>query len=159
VAIADAIVAATAATGRAEASYDSATASGDTITISGYKATRPSGDTVLIPNLVIDGAALRDVGGFTADSVAFDAGKLTRGNDSLTWATGAMHEVTVPSPQELAAEADLKPFAGLDMSDLVVSESNLAEPVTVAGISVRAEGDPGAPRAFAAEISGVHVKT
>ncbi len=155
--IADSLVAATTATGRVQASYEDVTANGDVITVSGYKITRTSAQTIEIPVLTITGAALREAGGFTAQSIAFDSGTAIRGNDIATWKTGVVEGVLVPAAEEIRAEADVRPFGKFAMSGLTLSESNLTKPVTAAEIRIVLQaGLDGAPGAFAAQLSGIH---
>lgn len=154
--IADSLVAATVAAG-VQAAYESATASGDVITISGYKITRTNAKTILIPAIVVTGAAMREAGGFTASSIAFDGGKATRGNDVVTWKTGLIEEALIPSAEEVKAEADIRPFGKLVMSGLMISESNLSQPITASEVRVVLQsGADGSPGAFAAQVGGVH---
>jgi hypothetical protein len=156
-AIADSLVAAAAAAGKVQATYESATASGEVITITGFKAVRTNAKTVVIPAIVVTGAAIREAGGFTAQSIAFDGGKAVRGNDQVTWQTGMIEEALVPSAEEVKAEADLRPFGKLVVGGLTIAESNLSKPITASEVRVvlqsAADGSAGA---FAAQIGGVH---
>jgi len=155
--VADSLVAASTATGQVQASYNEATASGDEITISGYTITRTNARTIEVPRIIVTGAAMRQLGGFTAQSIAFDNGKVTRGNDVGTWTTGLIEEAVVPSVEEIKAEASILPFGKITISGLALSESNLTEPVTAAELRIvmqaKADGSPGA---FAAQFSGIH---
>jgi hypothetical protein len=155
--IADSLVAATTANGRVQAVYDDATVSGDAVTISGYKITRSNAKTIVIPTILVSGAAMREGGGFTAASIAFDNGKATRGNDVVTWTTGLMEDAIIPSAEEVRAEADYKPFGKLAMTGIVIAESNLAQPVTAAEVRVLLQSAPdGSAGAFAAQVGGIH---
>lgn len=155
--IADSLVAAATATGDVKASYEDASANGDDIVISGYKITRESTRSIEIPEIVISGANLREAGGFTAQSIAFDNGKVTRGGDVATWNTGLIEEALVPSAEEIKAEANIRPFGKVMVSGLILSESNLTKPVTAAELRVVTQADAdGAPGAFAAQFSGIH---
>lgn len=155
--VADSLVAATTASGRVQATYDDAAANGDAVTISGFKITRTDAKTIVIPSLVVTGAAMRDGGGFTATSIAFDNGKATRGNDVVTWTTGLVEDALIPSAEEVKAESDFKPFGKLAVTGVTISESNLAKPVTASEVRVllqnAADGSTGA---FAAQVSGIH---
>ena len=64
--IADALVAAMQASGESKASFDSASAAGDDVTITNLKVTSNDGDEVTIPTVFITNAQPRDPGGFTA---------------------------------------------------------------------------------------------
>jgi hypothetical protein len=155
--IADSLAAAAAATGRVQATYDDATASGDTVTISGFQITRTDAKTIVIPTVVVTGAEMRADGGFTAQSIAFDGGTAKRGEDVVTWQTGYAEDALVPSAGEIKAETDFRPFARLVVSGLTIAESNLAKPITADEIRVVMENDAdGYPTAFAAQISGIH---
>ena len=155
--IADSLIAATTATGRVQASYNEATANGDDITISGYTITRTNARTIEIPTIVVTGAAMREPGGFTAQSIAFDDGKVTRGNDVATWTTGLIEEALIPSVEEIKAEANILPFGKIAISGLALSESNLSKPVTATELRVVMQANvDGSPGAFAAQFSGIH---
>lgn len=154
--VADALVAAATANGRVEATYDDATASGDTITISDFKIIRTDAKTITLPSVVVTGAAMRTPGGFTAASIAFDGGTAKRGEDIVTWKTGIVEDAIVPSADEIKAETDFRPFGKLLVSSLSIAESNLAKPVTADEIRVVMDSDAdGYPTAFAAQISGI----
>ena len=92
--IAKALVAAFTATGKTEASYADASANGDDVTINELKVTG-EGDTMTIPAVVITGAADRDKGGFTAQSLSFDGGTLV--TDSSRPSNGRAPRSMVPS--------------------------------------------------------------
>jgi len=155
--IADSLVAAATATGRFQASYNQATADGDDITISGYKITRTNARTIEIPTIVVSGAVMREPGGFTAQSIVFDGGKVTRGNDVATWTTGLIEEALIPSVEEIKSEANILPFGKIAISGLTLSESNLTKPVTAAELRVVMQANvDGSPGAFAAQFSGIH---
>jgi hypothetical protein len=155
-AIADSLAAAAAATDRVQASYGSASAAGETITISDFTIKRSDAKTIVIPAVVITGALPRDPGGFTAQSIAFDGGTATRGKDVVTWQTGLVEDALVPSAEEIKAETDVRPFGKLVVGGLQISESNLAEPVTAEEIRVIMEADAdNFPSAFAAQVSGI----
>jgi hypothetical protein len=155
--IADALVAASAATGRVQASYDSAAAEGDAIAIVNYKLLRTNAQTIVIPKLVITGAEPRQPGGFTAASIAFDGGKATHGKDTVTWETGLVEDAVVPSAEEVKAESNIRPFGKLTMSKIIAEESNLAEKVTVNDVSmVLQSAADGSTGAFASQVGGIN---
>lgn len=154
--VADSLAAAAAATGRVKATYDDATASGDAITISGFKVIRSDAKTITIPSVIVTGAAIRTPGGFTATSIAFDGGTAKRGQDVVSWKTAIVEDAVVPSAEEIKAETDFRPFGKLVVSGLTIAESNLAKPVTAEGIRVVMDNDAdGYPTAFAAQITGI----
>lgn len=154
--VADSLVAATTATDRVQATYENATASGDVVTVSGFKVIRTDAKTIEIPTIVVTGAVMRDAGGFTAQSIAFDSGTATRGDDVVTWKQGLIEDATIPSADEIKAESNFRPFGKLVVGGLTITESNLAKPVTAQEIRVVMESDAnGLPAAFAAQISGV----
>jgi hypothetical protein len=156
-AIADALVAASAATGRVQASYDSAAAEGDAIAIVNYKLLRTNAQTIVIPKLVITGAEPRQPGGFTAESIAFNGGKATHGKDTVNWETGLVEGAVVPSAEEVKAESDVRPFAKLTMAKITAEESNLADKVTVNDVVMELESAAdGSTGAFASEVNGIH---
>jgi hypothetical protein len=154
--IADALAAAAVATGRVQASYDDATANGDVITISGFKIVRGDAKTLTVPSVVVTGAAMRAPGGVTATSIAFNGGTAKRGEDIVTWKTGLIEDAIVPSPEEIKAEIDFRPFGMLVVNGLTIAESNLAKPVTADEVRVVMDNDTdGYPTAFAAQITGL----
>jgi hypothetical protein len=154
--VADSLAAAAAATGRVQATYDDATADGDVITISGFKVTRSNAKTITVPSVVVTGPVMRQPGGFTATSIAFDDGTAKRGEDIVSWKTGLIEDAVVPSAEEIKAETDFRPFGKLVVSGLTIAESNLAKPVSADEIRVIMESDAdGYPTAFAAQITGI----
>lgn len=157
--IADAIVAAVAASGETQATYEDATANGDDVTITGYTMTKAEGgDTMTIPTIAITGAAPRDKGGFTAARMTFDNGTMTTSDSKITWQTGSLVDATVPSPDEIKAKAKLRPFSKLDIAGINVSGGGLAAPVDIGslGVAIDVEAD-GTPRDFALDIATIKV--
>jgi hypothetical protein len=155
--IADALVAASSATGRVQASYDSAAAEGDAIAIVNYKLLRTNAQTIVIPKLVITGAEPRQPGGFTAKSIAFDGGKATHGQDTVAWETGLVEDAVVPSADEVKAESNVRPFARLTLANITAQESNLADKVTVANVAMELQSAAdGSTGAFASKVDGIH---
>lgn len=158
--IADSLVAAATASGKSEASYQDATASGDDVTITGYtmKQTEGSADTVTIPTILITGAQPRDKGGFTAAAMTFDNGTVTSEGTNIKWQTGSLADATVPSPDEIKAKAKIRPFSKIDVAGLNVSGGDLAAPVDIAkiGVTVDMEAD-GTPRDFVMDIGGINL--
>lgn len=154
--VADSLAAAAAATGRVQATYDDAAADGDVITIRGFKVTRSNAKTITIPSLVVTGPVMRQPGGFTATSIAFDDGTAKRGEDIVSWKTGLIEDAVVPSAEEIKTEADFRPFGKLVVNGLTIAESNLAKPVSADEIRVLMESDAdGYPTAFAAQVTGI----
>ena len=156
--IADSLVAAMTATGKTQASYDSATANGDAVTIAGYKMTNADGDTITIPSLVINGAAERDKGGFTADHISFDGGTLVSGSETSTWQTGGVDDALVPSPDEIKAKAHVTPFSAIKVGGINVSGPDIAAPIAVNAVAVELDALPdGTPRSFALTVDGIKI--
>jgi hypothetical protein len=156
--VADGLVAAVTATGKSQASYQGATASGDDVTITGYKMTNQKGETVTIPTLVITGVGARDKGGFTAKSMSFDGGSATADGNTIVWQTGAVADATVPTPDEIKAKAHVKPFTKLDVTGLNVTGPDLAAPVAIATVGMTIDAtDDGTPRDFTMKIGGIKV--
>jgi hypothetical protein len=91
------LTAAVAATGEATLTYESASASGDAITLANVKIATPGGNLVTVPAVVISGTADRTGGGFTATHVAFDNGTAAARGSTTTWATASVDDVVVPS--------------------------------------------------------------
>ena len=153
--IAKALVAAFTATGKTEASYADASANGDDVTINELKVTG-EGDTMTIPAVVITGAAERDKGGFTAQSLSFDGGTLVTDKQTFKWETASIDGAVVPSAEEIKAKAHMSPFSKLAMSKLEVSGGDLAAPVGIddMAVTLAVEAD-GTPNQFTTNVNGI----
>lgn len=152
--IADAIVAVVGAGGESTATYDSATASGDDVTITNLKIVG-DGDTATFPTAVIVGAVPRDKGGFTATSMSFDNASFT-GKDATTakWQTASVQNAIVPSPDEIKAKAKITPFTDLTVAGINISGGDLPTPLDIGTIAMKLGGatDSGAPSEFTMTI-------
>jgi hypothetical protein len=155
------LAAAVAATGEGTLTYDSATASGDAITLANVKITSDHGSsTATVPALIISGVADRTGGGFTAAHVAFDKGTAASRGDTATWATAAFDDVVVPSADEVKARARIRPFAKITVGGIGFSGPDLAAPVSVA--SFTADVGPvvaGTPSNILVKADGVKLPT
>lgn len=145
--IADLLVAAAAATGRGELTYEAATADGDAVIISGLKLAVPAeGAVVTIPAVVISGAAERETGGFTAARIAFDGGTATSPAGGVAWATAAIDGAIVPSADEVKMRARIRPFGKLMLGAVAINQAETGDPIAIAALSVEigeiAEGTP-----------------
>ncbi len=72
----------------ATATYGAASQSGDVVTISDFKVNSPKRGEITVPAIVVTGATDRQPGGFTASSIAFDAGTIAERDNTVTWTTG-----------------------------------------------------------------------
>lgn len=151
--IADAVVAAVGAGGESTATYDSATANGDDVTITNLKVVG-DGDTVTIPTSVIVGAVPRDKGGFTATSMSFDNATFVGKDGTATWQTASVQNAIVPSPDEIKAKAKITPFTDLTVAGINISGGDLPAPLDIGTIAMKLGGttDSGAPSEFTMTI-------
>jgi len=156
--VADAIVALVAAGGKATATYDNASASGDDVTITNFKVTG-EGNDLTVPSIVITGAQPRDKGGFTAASMSMNGGKMTtKEQQNVSWDAASADGVTIPSADEVKAKAHITPFTGGKLTNLTVSGGDLKAPVTVAGLDGKvAVDDKGSPTDFTGHLTSLKV--
>jgi hypothetical protein len=166
--VADAIVAAVGASGENKATYESATAAGDDVTITGYKmigtktdaatGAKTETETMTVPTLVVSGAQPRDKGGFTATKITFDGATLLSDGNTITWQTGSATEATIPSPDEIKAKAKLRPFTRADLGALTISGGDLAAPMNIGsvGVGIDVEAD-GTPKDFTLDVNAIAV--
>ncbi|MEI9900734.1 MAG: hypothetical protein WDN31_12125 [Hyphomicrobium sp.] len=97
--VADAIVALATAEGKATATYDSATGSGDDVTITNFKVTG-EGNSVTVPSFVLTGVQPRPKGGYSVQSVTLDGGSMTtEEKGDVTWQTASGEGLTIPLPR------------------------------------------------------------
>jgi hypothetical protein len=153
------LAAAVAATGDATLTYDSASETGDIVTIAGAKVTTTNdGNVASVPNLVLSGVAGRQPGGFTATGMAFDAGTATSTGATATWKTASFEDVIVPSADEIKTHAHVRPFRKLALAGLNLSGADFTAPVDVASISADI-GDvaDGAPSNVLVRATGVRL--
>jgi hypothetical protein len=156
--VADAIVALVAAGGKATATYDNASASGDDVTITNFKVTG-EGNEMTVPSVVITGAQPRDKGGFTAASMSMNGGKMTtKEQQNVSWEEASADGVTIPSPDEVKAKAHITPFTGGKLTNLTVSGGELKAPVTIAALDGKvAVDDKGSPTDFTGHLVSLKV--
>lgn len=135
--VADALVAAITAEGENQASYEQATQTGTDVTITGLKITNPTdGGTVDFPSLVIVNPVDREKGGFSADRMTADGARIESEGTTVTWATAALDQPIVPSPEEIKSEARILPFSTLTIGGLNIAGGELAAPVDVRTIEL-----------------------
>ncbi len=151
--VADSLVALVAAGGKAQATYDDASASGDDVTITNFKVTG-EGDTMTVPSVVITGAQPRDKGGFTAQSMSLDGGTMTTADQGdVSWQTASGEGITVPSVDEAKAKAHMTPFTGFKMTGLVIKGGKLAVPVELQEVDAKVTvDDKGTPTDFTTNV-------
>ena len=157
--IAELLAAAVAASGEGQLTYGAASADGADITISDVKLSLTAKDgAVSVPKVVISGAAERAPGGFSADSVTFDAGSATSSDGGAKWQTATATGVIVPSADEVKARARVRPFTGLTLGTVELNDAGAPDPMTVAALDV-AFGDvaDGAPIDVVVKATGASV--
>lgn len=156
--IADALIDAMQASDSTKASYETATADGDNVTITGFSAINPKGGTITIPTILIAGATPRSEGGFTATGMTFDNGKVIDDDSDVSWATGSLADATVPSADEIKQEVRLRPFSRVDVGGINIEGSDLPAPLTISAIGVALDiDDQGNPRDFDMSIDAINV--
>ncbi|HET7716023.1 MAG TPA: hypothetical protein VFK86_10390 [Bauldia sp.] len=156
--IADALVAAFTAQGDSQASYDSASAAGDDVSIVNLKVTGVEGESVTVPTVFITNAQPRDPGGFTASSMSFDNATMLSEGNTITWGSASATETTVPSPDEIKSKAKIRPFASMDIADMKISGGDLPVPLEIASIGVALDLDEGGlPRDFALNVASINI--
>lgn len=157
--VADDIVAVVQARGDGQASYGSAAASGDVVTITGFKVLSQKNGEVTIPSIVVTNPADRQPGGFTAASIAFDGGQLLKGDNTLKWTTGITKDAVVPTPAEIAADAKLTPFSHFGVDGITATnKKDQPEPVKVDSVSVDLSGVvDGTPSDLKFSVAGISV--
>ncbi len=160
-ALADAFVAAFNANGKAVATYADATASGDTITITGFKAVQPkrSGRNITVASIVIAGAAERQPGGFTAASMIFNDGSSSYRKSGMTWQTAVVSDVVVPTPEEVRSVSNkFLPFSTASVSGIAISDPELAQPIDIAKADLAMAADAhGEPDSITFTTTGIHL--
>jgi hypothetical protein len=156
--IADALVAAVTASGESQASFDSASAAGDDVTIVNLKMTGEDGESVTIPTVFITNAQPRDPGGFTASAMSFDNATMLSDGNTITWGTASVTDATVPSADEIKAKAKIRPFSKMDIANLNISGGDLPVPLDIASVGVSLDLDEGGlPRDFALNVASISV--
>lgn len=156
--VADALVAAMKASENTDVAYESAEASGDNVTISGLTAKNPDGGTITVPSMLITGAEMRTGGGFTADEIAADGVSVVDPSTTVTWETAKMTDVTVPSADEIAAEARMSPFGELDITGIKIEEVGGPGAITIAEVDTKLQvDDDGVPRDVDLTLSSLFI--
>lgn len=156
--IADALVAAITASGESKASYDSASAAGDDVTIANLTMSGEEGESITIPTVFITNAQPRDPGGFTADAMSFDNATMLSDGNTITWGSASVAEATVPSADEIKAKAKIRPFSKMDIANMKVSGGDLPVPLEIASIGVGLDLDEGGlPRDFALNVASINI--
>ncbi len=160
-AVADALVAAFGASGKAEASYGDAAASGDTITITGFKAIqiKRTGRDITVASIVIAGAAERQPGGFTAQSMTFNDGSASYRKGKMTWQSAVVADAVIPTPDEIKSLSNkYLPFSTAAVSGIAITDPELAQPIDVAKVDLAMAADAnGEPNSVTFTTTGVHL--
>lgn len=160
-AVADALVAAFGATGKAAASYGDATASGDTVTITGFKATEPkrTGRDIAIQSIVLAGVAPRQPGGFTATSMTMSDGSATYRKELVKWQTAVLQDAVIPTPDEVRSiSKKVQPFSKASVTGATLSAPELSQPIDIAKADLAMSADAnGEPNSVTFSTAGVHV--
>jgi hypothetical protein len=134
-AVGAALAAAIGAEGTGTLTYAGATGSGDSVTLSSVKVVSPHGDeTVTIPAIVLTGVADRSGGGYTAAGLAFDKGSAVAHGRTVTWATGAMTDVTIPTADEMKGTTALRPFRTMTVAGISVTAKDMPAPATIGSV-------------------------
>lgn len=134
-AVGAALVAAVGAEGTGTLTFASATGSGDSVTLSTVKIVSPHGDeTFTIPTIVLSGVADRPAGGYSASGLTFDNGTGSARGRTVTWATGALSDVTIPTPDEMKGTTALRPFRTMTVANISMTGKDFAAPATIASI-------------------------
>lgn len=156
--VADALVASLQAKGDAKATYESADTTGGSVTITNLKFVPRDGDTVTVPSVVIANPADRQPGGYTTDSITFDAGVAQGKNKKVTWTKGTADNAIIPAPSEMHSNNKLTPFSHFDMSGIVMTSDADPAPVTVSDLTVDLGNIvDGAPNSGTLKVTGVNI--
>jgi hypothetical protein len=156
--IADALVAAINADGESTVTYESATASGDDVTITNLKIDQADDSQALFPTVVISGAAAREPGGFSASRITLDNGSAKADTETFKWATASVDGAVVPSPDEIKAKKGIIPFTRLSIAGINVTGEDMAAPVEIASITAEIGGvADGQVRDFKTTVSEIKV--
>lgn len=135
--VADALVAAiVAANPQAQVTYAAAAIAGNDITVTGLSITSTEIVSSTIGKLTIVNPAPGSGGGFTADRINVEAGKVSSQNTSLAWQSGAATGIVLAANAQAAAKAGILPFARLAMTGMTLTRTELARPVTIAGMTM-----------------------
>ncbi|MCX5515283.1 hypothetical protein C3941_22390 [Kaistia algarum] len=155
--IANSVVASLQAKGGTKASFDSAAANGDDVVITNLKISN-EGSEATVPSVVIASPVERTPGGFTAKSIAFDAGKVVDGDQTISWKTGISNDAIVPDPSEMHSTAKITPFSHFEIAGISVVNKSAPDPVTVDSVTFDLGNViDGAPNDGKLAISGINV--
>jgi hypothetical protein len=145
-AVADQLVAAVAASGEGTLTFESVTGSGDAVALSGVKLTAADGTVSTAPSLALTGLADRQPGGYTAVRMTFDQGSTVGHGDTITWQSGALDDVVIPTVDEVKARQHVRLFRAISFANLNISGGHVSAPVDAATFSLdvgdMAEGAP-----------------
>ncbi len=160
-AVADALVADFTATGKAVASYEKAVADGDTITISGFKATQPDrkGRELVLPAIVVTGAAARPDGGFSVAHMSLDGGSASYRGNTAAWQTATFDDVVIPAADAVkGAGTPIRPYGTATIAGITISGPAFVQPQAIAKVDLAMTADAsGAASGLTASTSGVTV--
>ncbi|MCX5493445.1 hypothetical protein OSH11_01880 [Kaistia dalseonensis] len=156
--IATSLVAALQAKGDAKATFDSATANGDVVTITNLKVSSKEGGDATVPSVVITNPVERTSGGFTATSIAFDNGQMVDGERTVTWATGISNDAIVPDPTEMHSTAKITPFSHFAITSIKAADKTSPDPVTIGSVSIDLGNVvDGAPNEGKLAVTGINI--
>ena len=119
------------------ASYTDVSVADDVVTITGFSAVGPDGESLEIDTVIVSGPVPQQEGGFTAESVHLEGGRLADDEGTFTWRTGILEGVTVPAPDEIDDPANAAPMARLTLTEITIEPAELADPIEVASIELR----------------------
>ena len=160
-AVADALVAAFGASGKAVASYGDAVATGDTITITGFKAVQPKakGRDLDVATIVIAGAAERQPGGFTVSSMTFTDGSASYREALVKWQTAVVANAVIPTVDEIHSLSNkYLPFTTTSVTGITITDPELTQPIEVAKVDLAMAADAnGQPDSVTFTTTGIHL--
>ncbi len=160
-AVADAFVAAFNANGKAVATYGNATANGDTVTVTDFKAVQPKrrGRDLTVATIEMTGVAERQPGGFTTASMTFSDGSASYRQGVVKWQTAVVNDAVIPTPDEVHSLSNkYLPFSTASVSGVTISGPELAQPIDVAKVDLAMAADAnGEPDNVTFTTTGVHL--
>ena len=160
-AVADLLVADFAATGKATATYESATADGDTVTITGFMATQTErkGRTMGAATIVASGVADRQPGGYTAQRVTVTDGSMSYRGNTLSFRSGVIDNVVLITPDEIPKlSANYNPFTQAEVTGIAFSGPELKEPLNIDHVRLTSTVDgEGQPTHFQMDVGGIAI--
>lgn len=156
--IADALVAALTASGESKASFDSASAAGDDVTVTNLKVDGDDGSSVTIPTVFITNAQPRSQGGFTASALSFDNATMLSDGNTITWGVASATDALVPSADEIKSKAKVRPFSTMNIANMKISGGELPVPLDIANVGVAVDlDDGGLPRDFSLNVASINI--